>query len=367
MRASVLAQIADRRLERMEIDVPPIGRDAALLAVEACGLCGSDVEQYRGSFTAKGLVRYPLIPGHEPVGRIAEIGAEAARTWGVKVGDRVAIEPHLTCGRCTSCATGSSHLCKSLMPFAAPAYGYLPLEHEHGLWGGYSDYLYLHPRTMLHKLPEELPLAVATQYQLLAAGIRWSVHVPKTGFGDTVLVLGCGQRGLGAVIACAQAGVSTIIVTGLSRDAHKLALARDLGAHHAILADGGDVVAQVMAVTGGRGVDVVLDVTPVASQPVLDAIEAVRIGGRIVLAGIKGGATKIAIDTDRLIYKEITLSAVFTQGRAAYEQAIAMLSGAPGLFERLHTHSFPLSDAETAIATLSGEREDGAICVSLHP
>lgn len=237
MRARALAQVADRQLEMIEREVPPIELDVALLKVKACGLCGSDVEQYRGRFTQKGLVRYPLIPGHEPVGRIAEIGDEAGRTWKVKAGDRVAVEPHISCGRCRACTGGEYHLCKSLLPMAAPAYGYLPLDFDHGLWGGYAEYLYLHSRTILHKLPDELPLEVATQYQLLAAGIRWSVHVPGSSFGDVVLILGCGQRGLGAFIACANAGVGMIIVTGLARDTHKLALALDLGAHHTIVAD----------------------------------------------------------------------------------------------------------------------------------
>ena len=158
MRARAMVQVADRQLELVDREVPAIGHDAALLKVEACGLCGSDVEQYRGRFSQKGLVRYPLIPGHEPVGRIVEIGSAAARAWAVKAGDRVAVEPHISCGRCRTCTGGSYHLCKSLLPVAAPAYGYLPLDFEHGLWGGYAQYLYLHPRTILHKLPEELPL-----------------------------------------------------------------------------------------------------------------------------------------------------------------------------------------------------------------
>ena len=367
MKARALTQVADRRLEMIERSVPVIGPDAALLKVEVNGLCGSDVEQYKGSFSAKGLVKYPLIPGHEPVGRIVEIGADAARNWKLKVGDRVAVEPHISCGRCHACTGGSYHLCKSLLPVAAPAYGYLPLDFEHGLWGGYAEYLYLHPRTILHKLPEDLPLEVASQYQLLAAGIRWSVHVPQSGFGDTVLILGCGQRGLGAVIACANAGVKKIIVTGLARDAHKLALARDLGAHHTIVADTENVVARVSELTDGKGVDVALDVTPSATQPVNDAIEAVRLGGTVVLAGIKGGTKTVAIDTDRVIYKEINLRGVFTQARPAYEQAIALLSRSPGTFQRLHTHSFPLERTAEAIETLMGERGEGAICISIHP
>ena len=117
---------------------------------------------------------------------------------GVKVGDRVALEPHLSCGRCWLCLGGDYHNCRSLMPPGAPpCYGYTPRDVGHGLWGGYGEYIHLHERTMLHKVPEAMPLGLATLYQPIAAGVRWAVQVPKTAMGDTILILGHGQRGAG--------------------------------------------------------------------------------------------------------------------------------------------------------------------------
>ncbi|MGH6718142.1 MAG: zinc-dependent alcohol dehydrogenase [Alphaproteobacteria bacterium] len=368
MRSRVVIQVADRRLELDERPVPAIRPDEGLLKVEACGLCGSDVEQFRGHFTAKGIVRYPLIPGHEPVGTLVEVGADAARAWGVSAGDRVAVEPHLSCGFCRSCLDGAYHLCKGVWAEGLPSYGFLPLDVAGGLTGGYADYLHLQPRTVLHRVPAALPTALAAMYQALAAGVRWAVQVPRTALGDAVLILGCGQRGLGAVVACREAGAGTIIVTGLGRDAHKLALARALGAHHTIVADAEDTVARVRAITAGRGVDVVLDVVPAAPQPVLHAVEAVRPGGTIVIAGVKGGRTTVALDTDRVLFKELTIRGVYSQGRPAYEEALRLLAENRYGLERLHTHDFPLEQAAEAIMTLAGEiagRE--AIGVSLRP
>ena len=193
VKARVVIQTGDRKLEMIEHEVPPVSAGTALLEVEACGLCGSDVEQYKGAFTEKGIVTYPLIPGHEPVGRIAEIGKEASRMWGVKRGDRVAVEPHLSCGMCRSCLEGRYHLCKEVRPTGLPAYGFLPLEFGHGLWGGYASHLHLMPRTILHRIPEEMPIELATQYQSFAAGVRWAVQVPRTALGDSVLILGPGS------------------------------------------------------------------------------------------------------------------------------------------------------------------------------
>ena len=259
MKAHAMVQVADRELEMRDIEIPAVGADEGLLRVQACGLCGSDVEQYAGGTVSRGLGSYPMIPGHEPVGVIEAVGAAAGARWGVRVGDRVALEPHLSCGACANCLAGRYHLCRILRPSGISSYGYLPMEFGHGLWGGYASHIHLHPRSVLHRLPDSLPLKLATMYQAIAGGVRWSVYLPETALGDTVLVQGCGQRGLGAVIACREAGVSRIIVTGLARDAFKLDLALALGAQHAIVADREDTVARVLQITGGRGADVVVD------------------------------------------------------------------------------------------------------------
>jgi D-arabinose 1-dehydrogenase-like Zn-dependent alcohol dehydrogenase len=141
VRAAV--QVDDRRIEIEEFELPKIGPDAGLLRVEACGMCGSDVEQYDGAFGQLGL-RYPVIPGHEPVGYIEEVGAEAAGHWGVKRGDRVAVEPVLGCGYCRACLTGAYRRCRTGRPGSAIAsYAFIPTSVAPGLWGGYAEYMYL--------------------------------------------------------------------------------------------------------------------------------------------------------------------------------------------------------------------------------
>jgi threonine dehydrogenase-like Zn-dependent dehydrogenase len=362
-----MVQRADQRLEMEELEVPTIGPDEGLLRVEACGLCGSDVDQFHGGTVARGLGSYPMIPGHEPVGVIESIGATAATCWGVAVGDRIALEPHLSCGTCPNCLTGRYHLCRVLRPSGIPAYGYLPMDHGHVLWGGYATHIHLHARTVLHKLPASLSPKLATMYQAIAGGVRWAVQLPKTGLGDTVLILGCGQRGLGAVIACREAGVSRIIITGLARDRFKLDLARALGANHAIVSDEEDTVARTMEITGGCGADVVVDLAPSAPQTVNHALDAVKSGGIVVLAGLKG-PRPVAFDTDRVIFKEITLLGAFSQGWQAYEQALRILDENRYDLARLKTHDFALEDAPTAIRILAGEvpGEEG-ICLALHP
>lgn len=369
MKSRVMLQVDDRRLVEEEWEVPAVGPKEALMKVEACGMCGSDLEQYRGTFVANKITRYPFIPGHEPIGRIVEIGAEAARTWKVKVGDRVALEPNLSCGRCHLCLGGHYTNCRSLMPAGAPpAYGFTPADVGHGFWGGYSEYMHLHERTLLYKLPESMPIALASLYQPLAAGISWAVQVPQTQMGDTVLILGHGQRGLGAVVAARRAGASQIIITGTSRSRAKLEVARALGAHHTIESDIENVAQRVMEITGGRGADVVLDVVPVSTQPIVDAVEVARVGATIVLSGIKG-PTGVSLNVDRIIYKELQIKGVYSQGNKAYREALRILEEGPPVLNMLHTHEFDLSHAEDAILTLGREKPSSAdpICITIHP
>ena len=121
----------------------------------------------------------------------------------------------------------------------------------------------------------------------LAAGLSWAAAVPATAPGDRVVVLGAGQRGLCCVIAARAAGARQVVITGLTRDAQKLALARELGADAAIDVEQNDVVASVREATGG-GAEVVVDTTPYAPQSLNHAIAIAVRKGRIVVAGLKG-------------------------------------------------------------------------------
>lgn len=360
-----VVQTGPGHFEVHEFGVPEIGPDDGILRMELCGICGSDIEQYDGRFDAIGWTKGPTIPGHEPLGIIAAIGERAAARWGVGVGDRVAVEPLIPCGECEACREGLRTRCSGWGRMYS--YGLLDTAIDPQILGGYSEYMYLHPNTVLHKMPLSMPASVAVLFNPLAAGVRWATTTPDLALGDTIVVLGAGQRGLACVIAARAAGAGKIIVTDLERSAGKLEFARELGADATIVADREDVVARVHDLTGGRGADIVVDVTPVATQPILDAVAFVRNGGTIVLSGVKGGP-RAEIDTDELVRKSITMRGVFTVDSPAYRRAIRLLESGAQPFERLHTASYPLERAEEAIHHLAG-RLDGppAINVAIAP
>ncbi len=347
-----VVQTGRRTLELVELERPRIGRDDALLRVEACGICGTDVEQYRGELDGVIDLRYPLVPGHEPVGVIDEIGADAAERWGVKVGDRVAVEPFLPCGGCRSCLSGAYEHCSGWGRMMS--YGFVPMSVAPAAWGGYATHLYLHPKAVLHKVPAGVRPDIAVLFNPLGAGVRWGVTLPRTTIGQTVVVLGPGQRGIAAAIAAKVAGAGLVIITGLARDRHKLDLALELGADVAIDVDADDLVPRVRELTGGAMADVVLDVTANATQPVVDAVDLVRPGGTIVLGGLKG--TEVPrFPSDKVVLKGITVIGARGVTADGYRDALAIIGADRFPLERMRTHTFPLAEAERAVQVLAGE------------
>src|SRR3712207_5386196 len=282
VRAAV--QVGPRKIEIQEFDRPAVGPEDGLLRLEANGLCGSDVEFYKGHLR-QGMSAF--VPGHEPMGIVEEVGENAGKRWGVQPGDRVALEVVIPCRNCFDCLIGNYQACRNRVG----GHGVTPVEVAPALWGGFAEYMYLAPGAVVHKIDKTLPTEVAAMYNSMGAGVRWALHYGQVRLGDTVLVLGAGQRGIAAVIAANAAGAGTVVITGLESDAHKLALAREFGADHTPVVDGegaADVVERVNDLTGGRGADVTLELTPMAAGPVTDALLATKHGGRVVLAGIKG-------------------------------------------------------------------------------
>ena len=343
-----------RKLEPRDLPIPEIGDDTALLRIEACGICGSDYEQFEGVLRTP----MPVVPGHEPLGVIEAIGDAAARRWAVDVGDRVAVETMLSCRFCPACLRGEYHLCRSRR-----IYSYIPLSDEPGLWGAYAEYMYLDANSIVHKVDPELPASLAVLFNPIGAGFRWAVEMPETGPGDTVLILGPGQRGLASVLACREAGADRIFVTGLAADADKLELARRFGADATIDVENENARQRIQELTDGAGVDVVVDVSSYATAPVAEALDYVRMGGKVILAGVKGFKEIPRFVSDKVVMKEIQIRGAIGVTSSGYRSAIRLIESGRYPIEEMHTHDFALRDAELAIRTLAREIEGEA---SIH-
>jgi 2-desacetyl-2-hydroxyethyl bacteriochlorophyllide A dehydrogenase len=348
-RAAVL--VAPERLDAQEFPLPDVGADDALLKVEAAGICGSDWDQFLGRLKAVPAT-YPVIPGHEIVGRIEEVGPQASRRWGVDAGDRVVIGMVIP-GR------GVYGLTNTTTDGTA-------------LWGGYAEYMYLHPSSDVYKVPAGVSAEVAALYVPLSNGVKWTTQVPDWSVGDVVVVQGPGQQGLGCAIAAIEGGASTVIVTGTSSDRGRLELARRLGVDVTIDVDEQDPVAAIGEATDGRMADLVMDVSAESTAPVALALDMVRNGGQIVLAGLKSEAPVPGFVSDKIVLKGITVRGSSTPTSCDPHRhlrvALDLMASGRYPLEDLCTHSFPLEEAEKAVRIVGRQFPDeDPVHVTIRP
>lgn len=360
MKARAAVQTGPRQIEMRELVVnQALAPGEVLLKVEASGMCGTDAEQYRHGPDAYGPTG-ALIPGHEPVGRIHAISPEAAARLHLKVGDRVAVQSEVPCGACPNCHHGIS--CRQGF-----FYGFRSVDFGDGLWGGYAEYLRIAPGTRLHRISPDLTPQDAVLYNPLAGGFGWVIESGGLRQGDSILILGCGQRGLASVVAAKEAGASQIIVTGLASDDHKLRLATEFGATTVLDAERTDVVAAVRDLTGGLGVDRAIDVSSMAIQPVVDGIHALRDGGTMVLGGIKEGRT-VPFPVDYAIMHQIKVMGVVSASYWAVQQAIRAVESRRYPLYKMHTHTLPIEELDRAMQLIAGEMpEEQPIHITVTP
>ena len=350
MNAAAMVLTAPHTFELRELPLPPIGADDALLRVEACGLCGTDHEQYSGQLHAG----HAFIPGHEAVGVIEQIGREASQRWGVCQGQRVAVEVFRSCRRCEACRSGVYRRC--VRNGLATMYGFVSVDTAPGLWGGYATHQYLAPDSMVLPVPEDLDPVLATLFNPLGAGIRWGATVPGTGPGDAVAVLGCGVRGLAAAVAAKEAGADFVMVTGAGeRDRPRLEAALRFRADLVVDAMEDDPIGVFQGATGRAGADVVIDVTAKAPQVVAQAVRLAATGGRIVIAGTRGGGGAPGFEPDHVVYKELRIEGALGVDVTAYRAALDLLGSGRYPFADLDRITVGLDGIEGLLRTMAGE------------
>jgi threonine dehydrogenase-like Zn-dependent dehydrogenase len=351
--------------EIREIPLPDLEPTSGLLRVEITGVCGSDWSYYHNLPETRG----PLILGHETVGVIERAGSEAQRRWGLKEGDRVALEEYLPCGHCAYCRSGDFRLCEaSDWRSGGLRYGTTAMSIAPGLWGGYARYQFLHEGTVFHRVPDGVAGKHAALALPLANGIEWAYLNGRAGPGDVVVVQGPGQQGLACVAAAREAGAELVIVTGLSTptDRLRLELARKLGADHTIDIEQQDLRQTVADLTGGHMADLVIDCASGGPASVVSAIQLARKKGRVILGGQKRKSIP-EFDSDRIIAKFLTVKGMRGHSYQAVELALGMIAGNRQGVCDLSTHTFALQDTDVALRTLVGQGAEAAVHCTVDP
>ena len=358
-------RVAPSTTEIQEFPMPEIPEDAALLKMEVAGICGTDVKLYKTPPSDA-----PVIMGHENIGYIAKAGREFAQRKGFKEGDLVFVEHYVSCGKCEWCHLGQYRHCENTdWRFNPDAirYGYTSAEKAPHLWGGFAQYVYLPWNSVVHHVPKGVTPELAGLVTPMANGVEWSLFDGGVGYDSTVLIQGPGQQGLSQTVVCKQAGAALVIVTGTAKDRARLEVAKLLGADHVIDVSTQDPLARIKEITGGKGVDVVLDCTAGAGTvPILLGVEAAkRKGATMVMQGEFAEFPNFPIG--RITVKFMTLKSARGHSYRACELALQQLASQRFPLERITTHRFGLKDVDLAIRSVGGHGVPDVIHASLMP
>lgn len=322
-----------------EIPVPETKEKEVLVQIEYVGICGSDVHYFHhgccGAYKVDLSEDFML--GHECAGTVVKVGEGVTD---LKVGDRVALEPGITCGKCEFCKSGQYNLCPDVVFLATP-----PVQ------GCYEQFIAF-PEDMCFKLPDNMSTLEGCLIEPLSVGFH-AANQGGVGVGDSVVILGAGCIGLVTLLACKAHGAGQIIVADLV-DA-RLDKAKELGATAVINSKNVDVFKEIEKLTGGRGADVVFE-TAGSAVTIAQTPFFVRRGGTITLVGISA-QEEINYNFAQIMDKEATIKSVFRY-RNIYSKAIAAVSSGAIDVKGIVTHEFDLDHIQEAFDEAVNNKTD---------
>lgn len=334
--------------------------DSMIIKSEIAGVCGTDKHFYDGKAP---WLKFPIIPGHEIVGSVHDVGEKAATNSEangqiLKKGDVVTLIPGIRCGKCWYCRfvpQRAGALCTDIRG----VYGIMSCKAPPHLFGGWAQYVYVLPGSWVYKVPANLPMEVAVLVEPLAAtnGIgRAMSKYPqmKEGFGpmDTVVIQGSGPIGILAAFRARVYGAGNIIVLGAPE--RRLRLAEKFGAEHTInieeVPDKEERIRRVMALTNNRGADLVVECAG-APSAFVEGIELTRRGGTLVEMGHFTSVGTVPLDPWRIVHKDLTIIGTIGYAPTQFDRDLKLLSRYLNEFplKEIVTDKFRLEEAERAI------------------
>lgn len=336
MKAAFLT--AAQTIEIREVAEPEVPEGGLVLAVKACGICGSDLRRWKeGPPAGSGGVT----PGHEVSGAVIAVDEGCTR---FKVGDRLAIAPDVHCGQCYYCKRERYNLCDRLQ-----FVGITP-----GLPGGMAEQMALTAQILeygiVNRMPEGLSFAHAAisepSCSVLATHDR-----AGTGQGDTVVVIGAGPTGC-LHISVAKARQARVAVIQRSKARQQLARRFD---PDLVIDASDDVVARVREFTEGLGADIVICANPVAETQ-RQGVDMVRKGGKVLLfGGLPKAHPMTTLDGNKIHYGEIEVLGTFSYHPRVHRQALARLADRTLPADKIITHTFALDETGQAYQTAAGD------------
>jgi len=344
MKAAFLTAL--REIAIREMPAPRLSRPRdVLLRIASVGVCGSDVHYYAAGRIGAAAVKYPFIVGHECAGIVLETGGEVRK---VRPGQRVAIDPLVSCGECDQCRQGREHTCRRQRFLGLPGQ----------LEGALVERLVM-PEECCHAIPDSLTMDQAVMSEPLSIGIH-AQRLAQIQPGAKIAVLGSGPIGLCTLLACRAAADCTAYVTDLIDE--RLKVASQCGAAWTGNPRQSDIVKAIRAAEP-LGLDAVFECA--GQQETLDqAIDLLKPGGTLLILGIPE-MDRVSFPIHTLRRKELVIKNVRRQNRCV-DDAIAMIALRRTNIDPLMTHRFPLAETPAAFELVAAYR-DGVVKAFIHP
>ncbi len=328
-------------MEMVEVPVPEtVNGNDVLIRMRRVGVCGSDVHYYQTGQIGSQVVAYPFAVGHEGAGIVEAVGSAVTT---LKPGDRIAVEPAMSCGACDQCTSGRPHTCRHLRFLGCPGQAE----------GCLSEFIVM-PEACCFKVTDKISLDEAALSEPLAIGVyavKQSIPMP----GAIVGILGSGCIGLSVLLPARAHGAESVYVT--DKIDNRLELAKQAGAVWGGNPDKEDVVAAVLDLEPG-GLDVVFECC--GEQEALDqAIDMLKPGGKLMLIGIPPTADRVTFKIDKLRHKEICIQNVRRQCHCV-QPALDMMDRGDFDVTVMVTHRFPFEQTQAAF-DLAASYQDGVL------
>jgi L-iditol 2-dehydrogenase len=322
MKALVKIAKGPGNLEIREIQKPVLKQDEILIEVKAAGICGTDLHHYQ----VGDQIHAPVVLGHEFSGDVVEIGSEV-KGW--RLGERIVSETHAhACYACSLCRMGNYHLCEERKGFGS------------SVNGAFTRYVAVPPR-LLHRVPEAFSYAEASVLQPLADIVNATIRNADVIPGDTVVVFGPGPMGLLTAQMAKALGAAMVMMVGLDADKRRFEVAKEIGVDKILNASEGSVVQKVKEITGGRGADVVFEVSG-SKVAFLEGLKLLRKKGQLTVIGVP--TEPVLIDLEALQAAAQTIRTSVMSTWEDYERAIRIVESGRVKLKPLITDVLPLEE-----------------------
>ncbi|XP_077234982.1 groES-like zinc-binding alcohol dehydrogenase family protein [Tasmannia lanceolata] len=340
--------VAVNTLKIQPFKLPPLGPHEVRVRMKAVGICGSDVHYLKHMRCADFIVKEPMVIGHECAGIIEEVGSEVKT---LVAGDRVALEPGISCWHCDHCKGGRYNLCPEMKFFATPPF--------HGSLANQV----VHPADLCFKLPDNVSLEEGAMCEPLSVGIH-ACRRAGVGPETNVVIMGAGPIGLVTMLSARAFGAPRIVIVDV--DDSRLSVAKALGVDHFVkvstnIQDIDDEVVQIQKAMG-TGVDVAFDCVGF-NKTMSTALRTTRAGGKVCLVGM--GHDEMTVPLTAAAAREVDIVGIFRY-KNTWPLCLEFLSSGKIDVKPLITHRFGFSQGEVEAAFETSARGGNAIKVMFN-